>query len=44
MLQRTTFADRVFIEGQTIAMVSRSTLLRDRYMDKSEQPRAYVKP
>jgi hypothetical protein len=25
-------------------MVSRSTLLRDRYLDKSEQPRAYVKP
>lgn len=43
-LEVTTFADRVFIEGQSIVMVSRSTLLRDRYLDKSEQPRAYVKP
>lgn len=43
-LEVTTYADRVFIEGQNIAMVSRSTLLRDRYLQKSDLPRAYVKP
>jgi len=43
-LEVTTYADQVFIDGATIPMVSRSTLLRDRYMDKSDRPKAYVKP
>lgn len=43
-LEVTSYADRVFIEGQDIPMVSRSTLLRDRYLQKSDLPRAYVKP
>ncbi|MBT8143007.1 MAG: amidohydrolase family protein [Gammaproteobacteria bacterium] len=43
-LEVTTYADVVFIEGQNIAMQSRSTLLRDRYLQKSDLPRAFVKP
>ncbi len=43
-LEVTSYADQVIIDGALIPMVSRATLLRDRYMDKSEQPRAYVKP
>jgi len=46
-LEVTTFADQVFINGETIPMVSRSTLLRDRYMpkeDSSDMPKAYTKP
>lgn len=43
-LEVTSYADKVFIQGQEIAMQSRSTLLRDRYLQKTDLPRAYVKP
>lgn len=43
-LEVTTFADRVFIEGRDIPMVSRQTLLRDRYMEDEARPQAYDKP
>lgn len=42
-LEVTTYADQVFIDGVAVPMVSRATLLRDRYMDKSDMPKAYVK-
>ena len=42
-LEVTTYADRVFIDGVDVPMVSRATLLRDRYMDKSDRRKAYVK-
>lgn len=44
-LEVTSFADQVIINGEMIAMQSRSTLLRDRYLSKdTSKPRAYVKP
>jgi imidazolonepropionase-like amidohydrolase len=44
-LEVTTVADQVIIDGRPIEMVSRQTLLRDRYLqDSGELPRAYVKP
>lgn len=43
-LEVTSFADQVIINGEMIAMQSRSTLLRDRYLSKDTKPRAYVKP
>jgi len=43
-LEVTTYADQVFIDGAAISMVSRAPLLRDRYLDKSDTPKAYIKP
>ncbi|HEX7029533.1 MAG TPA: amidohydrolase family protein [Gammaproteobacteria bacterium] len=43
-LEVTTFADRVFIQGRDIPMVSRQTLLRDRYMEDEARPQAYDRP
>lgn len=47
-LQLSTFADQVFIAGRKVPMVSRQTLLRDRYLeelrDKNALPAEYVKP
>lgn len=43
-LETTTFADQVFIQGRKIAMESRQTLLRDRYMKSEARPQAYDKP
>ena len=43
-LEVTTFAERVFIAGRDIPMVSRQTLLRDRYMKDEARPQAYDKP
>lgn len=44
-LEVTSAADQVVIGGKPIAMVSRQTLLRDRYLPpESEWPRAYIKP
>ncbi len=41
-LEVTTFADHVFIAGEEVPMESRSTLLRDRYLDlDSDMPPAY---
>ena len=40
----TSFAERVFIAGRDIPMVSRQTLLRDRYMKDEARPQAYDKP
>ena len=41
----TTFAEKVFIRGEEVSMVSRSTLLRDRYLDRdSPLPPAYRTP
>jgi hypothetical protein len=38
-------ADQVVIDGRMIPMVSRQTLLRDRYLEQSPpRPRAYIKP
>ena len=37
-LEVTTYADAVFIKGAAIPMVSRQTLLRDRYRDLGKQP------
>jgi len=42
-LEVTTSADRVFIQGEEVPMVSRQTQLRDRYLDKSLLPAAYSK-
>ncbi len=43
-LEVTTFADQVVIRGQAIPMVSRATLLRDRYLElNTERPQAYKK-
>lgn len=44
-LEVTTAADQVIIAGKIVEMVSRQTLLRDRYLpQESEMPRAYIKP
>ena len=44
-LDVTSVADQVVIAGQAIPMVSRQTLLRDRYLQASPgTPRAYIKP
>lgn len=44
-LEVTTIADQVIIGGKAIDMVSRQTLLRDRYLDENPTlPRAYIKP
>jgi imidazolonepropionase-like amidohydrolase len=44
-LEVTSAADRVIIGGKAIEMVSRQTLLRDRYLPENpELPRAYIKP
>jgi len=44
-LEVTSAADQVIIAGKLIPMVSRQTLLRDRYLPKDpEMPRAYIKP
>lgn len=44
-LEVTSAADQVVIDGVRIEMVSRQTLLRDRYMEADPQvPRAYIKP
>ncbi len=44
-LEVTTMADQVIIGGKAIDMVSRQTLLRDRYLDADPAlPRAYIKP
>lgn len=47
-LELSTFADQVFIAGRPVPMVSRQTLLRDRYMqamrDGREWPAAYIHP
>lgn len=47
-LELSSFADQVFIAGRKIPMVSRQTLLRDRYMqalqDKQALPPGYIVP
>lgn len=44
-LEVTSAADQVIIAGKPVQMVSRQTLLRDRYLEeKPEMPRAYIKP
>lgn len=44
-LEVTSAADQVIIEGKAIPMVSRQTLLRDRYLPENPAlPRAYIKP
>jgi hypothetical protein len=44
-LEATSVADLVIIDGEPDPMVSRQTLLRDRYFaPQGEMPRAYVKP
>lgn len=44
-LEVTTAADQVIIAGKAVDMVSRQTLLRDRYLqDAGERPRAYIRP
>ena len=44
-LEVTAVADQVIIAGKLVPMVSRQTLLRDRYLPKdTEMPRAYIKP
>ena len=44
-LEVTSAADQVIISGQIIPMVSRQTLLRDRYLPENPgKPRAYIKP
>jgi hypothetical protein len=44
-LEVTSVADQVVIEGVPIEMISRQTLLRDRYLEpKPDTPRAYIKP
>jgi imidazolonepropionase-like amidohydrolase len=44
-LEVTTVAEQVIINGKAIEMVSRQTLLRDRYLPRDpELPRAYIKP
>ncbi len=40
-LEVTSFAEQVFIRGREIPMVSRQTLLRDRYLEANEWPPAY---
>jgi len=44
-LDVTSAADQVIIAGKMVEMVSRQTLLRDRYLPEDpEMPRAYIKP
>ena len=44
-LEVTSVADQVIISGKMDPMVSRQTLLRDRYLpEESQLPRAYIKP
>ena len=44
-LEVTTWAEQVIVGGKPVDMVSRQTLLRDRYLESgTEMPRAYVKP
>ena len=44
-LEVTSLAEQVLIEGKSIPMVSRQTLLRDRYLEQNPAlPRAYIKP
>ena len=44
-LDVTSAADQVVVGGRAVPMVSRQTLLRDRYLGQQpEMPRAYVKP
>ena len=44
-LEVTSAADQVIIDGKAIEMVSRQTLLRDRYLPQNpELPRAYIRP
>ena len=44
-LEVTSVAEQVLIEGKSIPMVSRQTLLRDRYLEQNPSlPRAYIKP
>ena len=44
-LEVTSVADQVIIAGKMVDMVSRQTLLRDRYLPQdTEMPRAYIKP
>jgi len=44
-LEVTTAADQVIVGGRAIDMVSRQTLLRDRYLETNpDLPRAYIKP
>jgi imidazolonepropionase-like amidohydrolase len=44
-LEVTSAADQVIIAGKVVDMVSRQTLLRDRYLpEDSKMPRAYIKP
>ena len=44
-LEVTTSADQVFIAGKAFDMISRQSLLRDRYLaEEPELPRAYIKP
>ncbi|MGI9286808.1 MAG: amidohydrolase family protein [Pseudomonadales bacterium] len=42
-LEVTTFAEQVFIRGRKIPMISRQTLLRDRYLERNEWPVVYKK-
>lgn len=42
-LEVTTFAEQVFIRGREMPMVSRQTLLRDRYLERDDWPAAYKK-
>ena len=47
-LELSSFADQVFIAGRKIPMVSRQTMLRDRYMqamqEKQAVPPGYILP
>jgi imidazolonepropionase-like amidohydrolase len=44
-LDVTSVAEQVIVEGRLMPMVSRQTLLRDRYLQQDPQmPRAYIKP
>jgi imidazolonepropionase-like amidohydrolase len=44
-LEVTSVADQVIIAGKMVDMVSRQTLLRDRYLPQDPgMPRAYIKP
>ena len=44
-LEVTTLAENVVLNGRLIPMVSRQTLLRDRYLPENPgKPRAYIKP
>lgn len=43
-LEVSSVAQQVIINGKPDPMISRQTLLRDRYMDESTMPRAYIRP